>query len=230
MAKFSHPRPQRCGSTLRSSGAQGSSEKAIESSKEVKMANTRLSLHTEDTLGGLHMNDDMGTSITDTIDKVAGESSLLTRLRLRKTRGREAIKLAETALVEIMAAKRRTFIAAVGLAEDHARKLLLSESMRNTEAVEREIAKTITDALSNFEKLIVEREQAAYMIEFERIASAQEMRDTGRMSDRRYEQLVVGIEESTDKVVQGVRETTREILVNLRHRFNAALRQVGGAS
>lgn len=194
------------------------------------MANTQMNLNTTMSPHKLTVNDEMSASITNAIDHLASDGSFFTRVRLRGARSREALKLAETALKESMAAKNRTFVVAVGLAEDLARKLLLSDSMRNTEAVEREITQTINDALRNFERLITEREQAAYMVELERIADAQAMRDAGKMSDRRFEQLVTSIEESTDKIVEGVHETTREILGNLRHRFNAALRQSGGAA
>ena len=83
----------------------------------------------------LNMNDEMSTSITNAIDQLATDGSLYTRLRLRGVRSREALKLAESALKESMAAKNRTFVVAVGLAEDLARKLLLSDALRNTEAV-----------------------------------------------------------------------------------------------
>ena len=194
------------------------------------MANTQTNLHTAMSPHKLTVNDEMSASITNAIDHLASDGTFFTRVRLRGARSREALKLAETALKESMAAKNRTFVVAVGLAEDLARKLLLSDSMRNTEAVEREITQTINDALRNFERLITEREQAAYMVELERIAEAQTMRDAGKLSDRRFEQLVTSIEESTDKIVEGVHETTREILGNLRHRFNAALRQSDGAA
>jgi len=194
------------------------------------MDNTQTNLRTTMSPHKLSVNDEMSASITNAIDHLASDGTFFTRMRLRGARSREALKLAETALKESMAAKNRTFVVAVGLAEDLARKLLLSDSMRNTEAVEREITQTINDALRNFERLITERELAAYTIELERIGEAQAMRDGGKLSDRRFEQLVTSIEESTDKIVAGVHETTREILGNLRNRFNAALRQSGGAA
>lgn len=194
------------------------------------MDNTQTNLRTTMSPHKLSVNDEMSASITNVIDHLASDGTFFTRMRLRGARSREALKLAETALKESMAAKNRTFVVAVGLAEDLARKLLLSDSMRNTEAVEREITQTINDALRNFERLITERELAAYTIELERIGEAQAMRDAGKLSDRRFEQLVTSIEESTDKIVAGVHETTREILGNLRNRFNAALRQSGGAA
>jgi hypothetical protein len=194
------------------------------------MDNTQTNLRTTMSPHKLSVNDEMSASITNAIDHLASDGTFLTRMRLRGARSREALKLAETALKESMAAKNRTFVVAVGLAEDLARKLLLSDSMRNTEAVEREITQTINDALRNFERLITERELAAYTIELERIGEAQAMRDASKLSDRRFEQLVTSIEESTDKIVAGVHETTREILGNLRNRFNAALRQSGGAA
>ena len=194
------------------------------------MDNTQTNLRTTMSPHKLNVNDEMSASITNAIDHLASDGTFFTRMRLRGARSREALKLAETALKESMAAKNRTFVVAVGLAEDLARKLLLSDSMRNTEAVEREITQTINDALRNFERLITERELAAYTIELERIGEAQAMRDAGKLSDRRFEQLVTSIEESTDKIVAGVHETTREILGNLRNRFNAALRQSGGAA
>jgi hypothetical protein len=194
------------------------------------MDNTQTNLRTTMSPHKLSVNDEMSASITNAIDHLASDGTFFTRMRLRGARSREALKLAETALKESMAAKNRTFVVAVGLAEDLARKLLLSDSMRNTEAVEREITQTINDALRNFERLITERELAAYTIELERIGEAQAMRDAGKLSDRRFEQLVTSIEESTDKIVAGVHETTREILGNLRNRFNAALRQSGGAA
>lgn len=178
----------------------------------------------------LNMNDEMSTSITNAIDQLATDGSLYTRWRLRGVRSREALKLAESALKESMAAKNRTFVVAVGLAEDLARKLLLSDALRNTEAVEREITHTINDALRNFEGLVTQREQAAYMVELERIAEAQRLLDAGKLSQQRFEQLVKSINESTDKIVAGVHETTREILANLRARFNSALRQLGEAA
>lgn len=194
------------------------------------MDNTQTNLRTTMSPHKLSVNDEMSASITNAIDHLASDGTFFTRMRLRGARSREALKLAETALKESMAAKNRTFVVAVGLAEDLARKLLLSDSMRNTEAVEREITQTINDALRNFERLITERELAAYTIELERIGEAQAMRDAGKLSDRRFERFVTSIEESTDKIVAGVHETTREILGNLRNRFNAALRQSGGAA
>lgn len=194
------------------------------------MTNTQTNLHTAMSPHKLTVNDEMSASITNAIDHLASDGSLFTRLRLRGARSREALKLAETALKESMAAKNRTFVVAVGYAEDLARKLLLSDALRNTEAVEREITQIINDALGNFERVVTDREQAAYMVELERIAEAMRLREAGKLSDRRFEQLVTSIEESTDKIVEGVHETTREILGNLRHRFNAALRQSGGAA
>ncbi|MDD2867256.1 hypothetical protein [Neomegalonema sp.] len=192
------------------------------------MTDSSLTLRSAVTPHRLSVNDEMGSSITTAIDQLAGDGSLYTRLRLRGARSREAIKLAETALVESMAAKRRTFVVAVGLAEDHARKLLLDDSMRNTEAIQREIAQTISDALENFERLINTREQAAYASELARIDEARALRDAGRLSERRYEQLEASIQASTDKIIEGVHETTREIFANLRRRFSAALRQGNG--
>ena len=194
------------------------------------MANNQINLHTTMSPHKLTVNDEMSASITNAIDHLASDGSLFTRLRLRGARSREALKLAETALKESMAAKNRTFVVAVGYAEDLARKLLLSDALRNTEAVEREITQIINDALGNFERVVTDREQAAYMVELERVAEAMRLREAGKLSDRRFEQLVTSIEESTDKIVEGVHETTREILGNLRHRFNAALRQSGGAA
>lgn len=194
------------------------------------MANNQINLHTTMSPHKLTVNDEMSASITNAIDHLASDGSLFTRLRLRGARSREALKLAETALKESMAAKNRTFVVAVGYAEDLARKLLLSDALRNTEAVEREITQIINDALGNFERVVTDREQAAYMVELERIAEAMRLREAGKLSDRRFEQLVTSIEESTDKIVEGVHETTREILGNLRHRFNVALRQSCGAA
>ncbi|KCZ85072.1 hypothetical protein HAD_05305 [Hyphomonas adhaerens MHS-3] len=168
----------------------------------------------------------MSQSVTNAIDHLtAGDASLYTRWRLRGARSREAIKLAETALVESMAAKRRAFVFAVGLSEDHVKKVMLSESMKQTEEIEREIAKTIAEAVGNFEELIIGREEAAYRAELARIAEAQKMFEKGELSERRFEQLIVSIEASTDKIVDTVHKTTREILTNLESRFNAALRQ-----
>ncbi len=177
------------------------------------------------TTAHLAVNDEMGSSITNAIENLSSDATMFTRWRLRGARSREAIKLAETALVESMAAKRRAFIYQVGLVEDHAKKVMLSESMKNTEVIEREIARTITDAVSNFEKLIIGQEEAAYRAEIELIGNAHDMHAAGRMSARRCEQLVTSIEASTDKVVETVHRTTREILANLESRFNAALRQ-----
>lgn len=173
----------------------------------------------------LAVNDEMGLSITNAIDNLSNDASMLTRWRLRGARSREAIKLAETALVESMAAKRRAFIYQVGLAEDFAKKIMLSESMKNTEVIEREIARTIAEAVSNFENLIIGQEEAAYRAEIALVSNAQDMLSTGKMSDRRCEQLITSIEASTDKIVETVHRTTREILANLESRFNAALRQ-----
>lgn len=176
----------------------------------------------------LDVQDEMGSAITSAIDSLAGDATFFTRLRLRRARGREAMNLAASTLAETMAAKRRAFAYNVALCEDHAKKLMLSESMRNTEAVEREIAQTINDALKNFESLVLDREEAAYSAELDRITEAEGLREAGKLSDKRYEQHVTSIEASTDEVVKGVQEVTREILANMRKRFNAALQQSGG--
>jgi len=177
------------------------------------------------TTAHLAVNDEMGSSITNAIENLSSDATMFTRWRLRGARSREAIKLAETALVESMAAKRRAFIYQVGLAEDHAKKIMLSDSMKNTEVIEREIAHTIADAVSNFENLILGQEEAAYRAEIDLVGNAHEMLAAGQMSDRRCEQMIASIEASTDKIVETVHRTTREILTNLESRFNAALRQ-----
>jgi hypothetical protein len=177
----------------------------------------------------LDVQDDMGNSITSAINSLSNDASMFTRWRLRSARNQEAIKLAESTLAETMAAKRRAFAYNVALCEDHVKKLMLSESMRKTEAVEREIAQTINNALMNFESLVTDREQEAYKVELQRISAAAELRDSGKLSEKRFSQMVESIEASTDKIVEGVHDVTREILANMRQRFHAALQQSGGA-
>lgn len=189
------------------------------------MMNMSLAPGKPRTANHLAVNDEMGLSITNAIENLSSDATMFTRWRLRGARSREAIKLAETALVESMAAKRRAFVYAVGLAEDHAKKVMLSESMKNTEVIEREIARTIAEAVSNFENLIIGQEEAAYHAEIACVGNAQDMHAAGKMSERRCEQLITSIESSTDKIVETVHRTTREILANLESRFNAALRQ-----
>jgi hypothetical protein len=136
-------------------------------------------------------------------------------------------KLAESALKERMAAKHRTFVVAVGLAEDRARKLLLSDAQRTTEALEHDITRAFSDALRNFEGIASQSEQAAYMLELEWVAEAQRLRDADEISQQQFEQRVKSINAQTDRVMAGVHETMREILASMRARFNSALRQSG---
>ena len=181
--------------------------------------------HADNRVPYLAANDEMSTSITQSIDHLSQDVSPLIRWRLRGVKGREAVKLSETALTEYMAAKRRAFIYQVGLVEDHTKKLMLKDSIQKTEVVEREIASIISDAATNFEGQIADYVEAACRSEVERIQALEAALKANKISERRFEQMVVGIEASTDKVIETVENTGREILANLARRFHAALKQ-----
>lgn len=167
--------------------------------------------------------DQVQDAINENIDKLANDASLFTRWRLNSLRGREAVKLAETSMVEAMSAKRRVMGYQLGLTEDYVKKCLLSHTMKDTEVVEREIAQTIAEAVSNFESLILGQEEAAYRAEIILSANAHDSLKAGKISQRRYEQLIGSIESSTDKIVESAHRTTRAILATLERRSNAAL-------
>lgn len=173
----------------------------------------------------ISVSDDMSDPITRSIDNLSQDVGLFTRLRLRQAKGREAVKLSETALTEYMAAKRRTFVYQVGLVEDQTKKLMLTDSMGKTAQVEREMARIISEAVSNFEGLITGHEEAAYRAEIELTRKAEAMFAADKISERRLGQMVANIELSTDKIVETIQTTTREILANLERRFHAALAQ-----
>ena len=189
------------------------------------MTNYPIQPATDRAMPYIAANDEMSQQITRSIDHLSQDVGLLTRWRLRGVKGREAVKLSETALTEYMAAKRRAFVYQVGLVEDHAKKLMLKDSMQKTEVVEREIARIINAAASNFEGLITANLQVAYRTEMELIQAAEAMLKATQISERRFHQMVTNIETSTDKVVETVERTTREILANLERRFHAALQQ-----
>ena len=181
--------------------------------------------HADNRVPYLAANDEMSTSITQSIDHLSQGVGPLAIWRLRGVKGREAVKLSETALTEYMAAKRRAFIYQVGLVEDHTKKLMLKDSIQKTEVVEREIASIISDAATNFEGQIADYVEAACRSEVERIQALEAALKANKISERRFEQMVVGIEASTDKVIETVENTGREILANLARRFHAALKQ-----
>lgn len=174
------------------------------------------------------VNDDLSGPVMKAIDQLAADGNMFTRMRLGHARSREAIKLAQHSMVEAMAAKRHVFAVAVSMAQDHACKLLLADSMEKSKGVEAEINSTIIGATEEFMRLVVEREQVAYAIELERISEAQVQFDQGKLSERRYTQLVATIEGATDDVIKAIHQTTHEILNNLTRRFQTALQQQRG--
>lgn len=174
------------------------------------------------------MNDDLSGPVMKAIDLLAADGNMFTRFRLRGVRSREAIKLAQSSMVEAMAAKRHVWAVAVSMAQDHACKMLLAESMEKSKAVETQITSTIIAATEDFSRLVVDREEIAYATELERIAQAHAQFEQGKLSERRYAQLVATIEAATDDVVKAVHEVTHEILNNLTRRFQAALQQQRG--
>ena len=173
----------------------------------------------------LDADDTMTDTITRSLDKLSRDISPLTAWRLRKVRGAEALKLTESSLADYMAAKRRVFAYQVGLTEDHARKVMLAESMNRTAQLESEIARIISDAVSSFETLILGQEEAAYREEITRVDRAETLRDEGKISEARCAQMIANTQASTDSVVATVQRTTRELLENLEGRFRAALVQ-----
>jgi len=114
-------------------------------------------------------SDSMSGAIIGSMNQLSQDVSPLTRWRLRKVRGAEAVKLAETALAEYMAAKRRVFIYQVGLTEDHAKKVMLAKSIDDTATIEKEIARIIGETVRNFETLITGQEEAAYRAEIAKV-------------------------------------------------------------
>lgn len=194
--------------------------------KDQDMTNSTLTARTtrtDDPISNLAAEDSTGTSISETITELTRDAGLMARRQLRRARGQEAVRLAETALAEYMAAKRRTFVYQVGLAEDHSKKLMLRGSMERTAAVEREIARIITEAVSSFEGLIMGSEEQAYRSETQLVRRIEAAYQAGEISERRYTQQVENIGASTDKIVETVQSTTRQILANLERRFHAAL-------
>ena len=187
------------------------------------MTSSPLTTRTDDPISNLATEDSMGTSITGTISELTRDAGLMARRQLRRARGQEAVRLAETALAEYMAAKRRTFVYQVGLVEDHTKKLMLQGSMERTAAVEREIARIITEAVSSFEGLIMGSEEQAYRSETQLVRRTEAAYQAGEISEHRYKQQVENIGTSTDKIVETVQNTTRQILANLERRFHAAL-------
>ena len=169
--------------------------------------------------------DEMNDNITDSIGRLKKDVGLFTRLSLQRTQGREAVKLAETALVELMAAKRRAFIYQVGLVEDHAKKLMLKAGIEQTARVEYAIARIIGETVTSFESLIFAQEEAAWKVHMERTQRIEELFQTRKISDRGRDQMVTSNEASTEKVVATIQATTREMLANLERRFHAALKQ-----
>jgi hypothetical protein len=169
--------------------------------------------------------DETGEAIKAAIRGLEGDTGFLTKFRLQRSKGKEALALAEVALAEYMAAKRRAFVYQVTLTEDKVKKTLLKNSMADTAVIENEIATVIAGAVTAFEDLIHTQEEATYQVEMEHIAAAKALFDAGKISEARYHRLVANIEESTDKIVATVQSVTRQILANLEHRFHAALSQ-----
>ena len=89
----------------------------------------------------------------------------------------------------------------VGLVEHHAKKLMLKDSIEKTELVEREIASIITAPTANFEGQILAQAKAAYRAEIDLIHGADAALKQGKLSERRFRQLVASIEASADNVV-----------------------------
>lgn len=186
--------------------------------------NTQL-IKTNTQLPYVSTTDETGEAIKSAIRGLESETGFLTRFRLQRTKGKEALALAEVALAEYMAAKRRAFVYHVTLTEDKVKKTLLKNSMADTAVIENEIATIIGSAVSSFEDLIHVQEQAAYQAEMDHIKAAKTLFEDGKITEKRYQQRVANIEESTDKVVATVQSVTRQILANLEHRFHAALSQ-----
>lgn len=170
-------------------------------------------------------NDETGEAINMAIDTLESGTGFVTRFRLNRTKGKEALALAEVALAEYMAAKRRAFVYHVKLSEDKVKKTLLKNSMADTAVIENEIAHVIAGAVSSFEDLIHLQEEAAYQAEMTHINTAKALLEAGKITESRYHKRIASIEESTDKVVATVQSVTRQILANLEHRFHAALSQ-----
>lgn len=168
-------------------------------------------------------HDETGEAIKTAIGSLENGTGFMTRLRLNHARGKEALALAEVALAEHMAAKRRAFVYHVKLSEDKVKKTLLKNSMADTASIENEIAHVIAGAVSAFEDLIHQQEEAAYQAEMVHINAAKVLLDAGKITESRYAKRIANIEESTDKVVATVQSVTRQILTNLEHRFHAAL-------
>lgn len=171
----------------------------------------------------LAANDEMSNAIDTTIDHLARDVGPLTRWRLQRARGREAIKLNETAMVAYMDARRRAFQFQIALEEDYAKKLMLTNSMDQTKTVEKEIARIISEAVSEFESLITGREKLAMINEVELINETLALVKAGKIAEARGTQPIANIQSSTDTIVDTVQTTIRDMLVNMRSRFNQAL-------
>lgn len=170
-------------------------------------------------------NDETAEAIKTAIDTLENGTGFVTRFRLNRAKGKEALALAEVALAEYMAAKRRAFVYHVKLSEDKVKKTLLKNSMADTAVIENEIARIIAGAVSSFEDLIHCQEETAYQAEMTHINTAKALLDEGKITESRYHKRIANIEESTDKVVSTVQSVTRQILANLEQRFHAALSQ-----
>jgi len=171
----------------------------------------------------LAANDEMSNAIDTTTDYLARDVGPLTEWRLRRARGREAIKMNETVMVDYMDARRRTFQLQIALEEDYTKKLMLTNSMDQTKTVEKEIARIISEAVAEFESLITGREKLALINEVELINETLALVKDGKIAQRRGDQRISNIEASTDAIVETVQTTIRDMLVNLRSRFNQAL-------
>ena len=174
---------------------------------------------------GLLPGDHLSDPIVRSIEDLSQDVGIFTRFRLRKVRGREAVRLAERALTEFMAAKRRAFAYQVGLMEDYVKKTMLGEAAQKTATIEREIAETIAAAASSFERLILLHEEAAYRAEIDAVRHADQLLADELIGERRYEQLLENAEISTDRIVGTVQVTARSIMENLKARFDRALQQ-----
>lgn len=171
----------------------------------------------------LAKNDEINKGIDVTVDRLSHDSGPLTRWRLRRVRGREAVRLNETAMVDYMAARRRTLHDRIKGEEDYAKKRTLADGIDRTKTIEKEIARIMAETVVEFEGLIGEREKLALIKEAELIAEIEELVEAGKVSPERAEQYIARIQASTDRVVETVDSTIREMLYNLRQRFEQAL-------
>jgi len=177
----------------------------------------------------LNLTEGPGRSVTAEVNHMIQNGSWIDRRRLRKLRSREDYAYAEEALVEMMAAKRRTITAAISLTEDYARKLLLKEASISTAAVERDIARFTTEAIRYFESEITDKVEAAYLAEMEKTLRAQALLDAKKMTKQRYDALLARIQLETDRTAHGADKTIQKILSNLQKRFETMVESGGSA-